>query len=123
MPIVNEFSIAGTVLMVVVTGEVNTAEELEHNTTLVLQHMLKVGCTRVLADDRNLKIDVNTLDIFKAASKDAESIREMPAEKFGVILPPELAEDAKFYENVAHNRGFRIRFFFDQEEARCWIHE
>ncbi len=123
MPVANEFSVDGTVLFVHVTGTVNSDEELEQNTALILQHMLSAGCTRILADDRNLQVNLNTLDIFSAATTDAQAIRRFPAEKFGVILPPELLSDAQFYENVAHNRGFKIRFFFDEEEARNWIKE
>lgn len=65
---------------------------------------------------------LSTAEIFsvpkdwEAAGIDKESILAVVVQKVAKSW-----EDAKFYENVCRNRGWRVRVFKDRTEALAWL--
>ena len=68
--------------------------------------------------------DLSTMDIFvipdewEAAGIDRRSVLALVVER-----DTPYREDAVFYENACRNRGWRVRVFFDRNEAIDWLQE
>ncbi|HON58047.1 MAG TPA: hypothetical protein P5040_03110 [Smithella sp.] len=67
---------------------------------------------------------LSTTEIFaipcewEAAGVDKESVLAVVVQKNG-----QSRDDAKFYENVCRNRGWRVRVFDDRDAAIAWLDE
>ena len=74
----------------------------------------------VLMDNRAAEATLSTTDLYELG----QSLAEHPAlhqSKMGILVPERAMEQAAFFENVAANRGVRIKAFTNFEEAITWL--
>jgi hypothetical protein len=77
------------------------------------------GCERVLLDARELAVDLGAWDLHQLGS----FVSEVPdkAIKFAMLGTQDQVPADKFIENVATNRGGRLRVFTEEDEAVAWL--
>ncbi|MFM8332326.1 MAG: hypothetical protein ACKN9T_11615, partial [Candidatus Methylumidiphilus sp.] len=75
----------------------------------------------VLCDERKLDYRLGTFDIYEAAKFLAEQVPR--AAKAAIVCNAKYIEDARFWENVAVNRGLSVRVFCDIDAAERWLAE
>jgi hypothetical protein len=78
------------------------------------------GEYEVLVDTREAEATLSISDLFQLgkALADHPSLRRS---KIGLLTPMSEADNARFLENVAQNRGVRIRAFTSFEQAMTWL--
>ena len=108
-------------LLVEASGFDESLEEVMQYGAAIIQKAVKLNTTRVLCDERELEYRLNTIDTFKSAEFIAEQAPSIA--RLGLVCNPKNFEDADFWENVAVNRGLKIKFFTDLEEAKHWVME
>ncbi len=85
------------------------------------------GSTRVLVDCQDLHDAFDTLEGFDHAAFGAELLRDswssgaLHGVRFGYLVSEADAEQAKFGENVAVNRGMNVKTFTRLEDAVRWL--
>ena len=75
----------------------------------------------ILLDARRATLNASTMDVFQIVTAHAALF---PSElKTAAILSPQTAAlpDARFADNLAHNRGIALRVFTDMQEAATWL--
>ncbi len=88
----------------------------------VLSVCTKEKTNRVLMDLRALKGHLETLEAFKIPDHYFPKLRYQDVlTRCAVIDLKEYEERGRFFEDVAVNRGFFIRFFCDPGEAVEWL--
>ena len=77
------------------------------------------SCTKALCDERELVYTIATIDIYDSA---AFMAKHAPAlARVAIVFHPDFLADAKFWENVAINRGLAVSFFKDMDKAKTWL--
>jgi len=85
----------------------------------VKQEAERRGCTRILADERELEYRLSVIETYQLAEDLVELVESLS--KIAVVTHANNQEAAEFWENVAANRGVRARVFYHIEQAREWI--
>ena len=76
-------------------------------------------CRRVLAEGEVVRRKLKTTDALHSGVQASESVMGLTmAVCFEGYEPDEMTE---FFVNVAANRGARVRFFSDREQAMAWL--
>jgi len=106
------------IVHMVVQGELNKDE----GEKLILE-------ARALADETTYDIlcDVSRATIkaslaewfYLARNKDIYP--SIPTEKTALLINPDSRKLYKYVENVTRNKGFKIRIFLNEEDARDWL--
>jgi hypothetical protein len=80
------------------------------------------NCKRLLNDLRKVRITGATMAIFN--TPEAMEIEGMDGSwKRAVVVDEQYRQDFRFYENVAVNRGHRIKVFTEFDDAIIWLKE
>jgi hypothetical protein len=77
------------------------------------------GVRHVLCDERALEYRLTTCDTYKLAEFLAARIPLVA--RVAIVCNPKFAVDARFFEDVASNRGLSVRMFTDIGPARAWL--
>ena len=80
----------------------------------------KTGCYLFLVDLRQTKITGGIMSYYNAASPQGDLSKELKKNKTAVLYK-ELTVNDKFFEDVAINRGFRLRGFDSLKKAVEWL--
>jgi len=74
-------------------------------------------CQKAVIDARDLEVDFNTLEYFRAGVDASELHR------YGLRLALVAREEmiSSFFDDVIHNRGVAVRVFTDLESASTWV--
>lgn len=107
------------ILMVSTSGKDESLEEVLEYARNILGLALKLNCTHVLCDERQLEYNISFIDTYElaeAASKEARSLR-----KIAIVCDPKYLKDGGFFETVAQNRGLIIFMTSDYEKALEWL--
>ncbi|NTV47943.1 MAG: hypothetical protein HGB11_15805 [Chlorobiales bacterium] len=101
-----------------------SANEIQGALKQNLELSQKHGVTRLLADCTHLKPGRSVLNTYEFATQ-LESIPGIYQLKEAMILPimQEAAEEIRFFETAARNRGLNVRVFSSREEAIKWLIE
>ena len=76
-------------------------------------------CNRVLIDETQTDKKLSVIDQHQFT---AEYGSELPADvRIAVVVRPEKISEARFIENVAFNRGIRLKVFSNKKEALNWL--
>lgn len=78
------------------------------------------GQYKILVDTREAKIVLSTVDIFESG----EALTAHPSirrNKIAFLTLMNQAKQARFFEDVAVNRGIRVKSFTDFDEAIVWL--
>jgi hypothetical protein len=97
-----------------------TPESQQRMWTVIGEACRKYNCHRVLAESAfPPKRNMTQIDAFKSASQAANASCDLRL----ACLYPEYKKDetTEFFINAAYNRGVRIEFFSEREEALEWL--
>ncbi len=81
--------------------------------------MINAGCSEILIDEWEMEYRLGTFDIYKLA-EDVANSAEVPM-RVAVVTNPENNIDARFFEDVVSNRGFKLLYFKTLDEAHAWL--
>lgn len=81
-----------------------------------------LGCSSFLFDMRDVNIVTSTLLTYDTVVLNAEKLPVLRRVKVAVLYQ-EVAEDERFFENVAVNRGFSLRVFDNLDNSLGWLEE
>jgi hypothetical protein len=95
-----------------------TAEDLLVSIEAVMRIHKEQGITRVFVDATKETSLPSTFPSFDVGSKMAAAVRTI---RIAVLGNPALAEDLRFIETVALNRGATIKVFYSREAALAWL--
>ncbi len=97
-------------------------EEAEQMQTEVVAALRRRSCYGLLLDLSKADIAVNTMDMFEVTASHADLF---PVHFKHAVVVPALglsSADAQFCQDVAMNRGVKMRIFFDDREAALrWL--
>jgi hypothetical protein len=113
--------VEGGTLFVVATGRDDSLDEVKAYGAAVLDAAAAHACTRVLCDERGLEYALGTLDTYEYAKYIAE--RSPLVGKAAVACGYGSESEGAFWEDVAANRGVRVRVFNDVGAARAWLED
>lgn len=121
MSITFNAEIRAGVLYVTASGrDRNVLEVIEYGQAII-GLAAESGVRYVLCDERKLKYEIKTFDIFEAAK---EIVRYAPrASRVAIVCAPEHFKEGKFWETVAVNRGLQVRMDVEIERAKAWLLE
>jgi hypothetical protein len=90
----------------------------------VLDECRRSNVTEVFIDLRDLKGRMDVSDSLLVITEVFPSINLFRhVKRVAVIETPDRDERSRFFERVAHSRGFNIRMFDDPERAQQWLAE
>lgn len=112
--------IEGPLLRVETSGFDESLEDVMAYGSALIETCLAHQLTRVLCDERALEYRLNTLDTYALAAWISEQVPHVV--RIAVVCAPKSAADARFWENVAVNRGLTVRAFLDPDAAERWLH-
>ena len=80
------------------------------------------GVKKAVVDIKKLVGKLSTIDAYEIPAMHYEQYRNRSVlEKAAIIDTEEHAEAYMFFENVAVNRGYRLKFFNNIEDALTWL--
>jgi hypothetical protein len=80
------------------------------------------GCDRILVDAPNVRVSLNTVDLFSLGEFLA-AVDPRGGRKTALLVPAETLQPDRFLEQVARNRGIYLKVFADAAEAVAWLTE
>ena len=104
----------------VATGE-NSVENMKGYLEDLVRECAARGDRRVLVEERFVGPRLGMVDIFDLASSISDRARGLFEAIAYVDINAESDLNAKFGENVAVNRGLRVRVFRTVEDAASWL--
>lgn len=119
MPIDCKIKLEDGLLYVKTTGRYEQAEQVKATGSAVISKVIEHQSRRILCDERELDYALGTYDIYQSA----QSITDLAPKRglVAIVCKPENLTDAQFFEDVAVNRGLKLRFFTDLHEAKDWL--
>lgn len=103
-----------------VTGTYRRLEDTLTMQDFVCRLNEETGCTFLLFDMRDAEIASSTTKTYYTVAEQAETHPALRKMKTAVLYPV-ITDDARFFENVAYNRGFPLRAFDSYGEAVTWL--
>lgn len=98
-------------------GEV-TARDMRESLQEVVRLHEKHGLDRVLIEASHETSLPSTVPLYGLGAELSASVGDV---RFAIVACPKLRGDQAFLENVARNRGAKIRVFDSEEEAVAWL--
>ncbi len=121
MAIQYTMKLEGEVLLVTASGRDDNEEEVRDYGLAIIQEAIRLGCPRVLCDERDLQYNLDTLSNYEAAKFIAEVAPKVS--RVAIVCRPQDTQSGEFWETVAVNRGLTVRMLTDIVEAWRWIGE
>jgi hypothetical protein len=109
----------GDTLLVSAAGYDETLDEVQAYALAVINACQENGCTRVLCDETALEYRLGTIDTYQSAQFVAAHGAQI--EMVAIVCSPRFSVDARFWEDVAVNRGLTVRVFREGDAARMWL--
>jgi hypothetical protein len=119
MAIKAEFKFMDNTLYVKATGKDDSVKDVLAYGQSVIEQALIHQAKQVLVDETELVYALGTFDLYETAKAFAESAPYVV--KSALVVNPEQAKDAEFWETVAVNRGLFVRMFTSFDEAKQWL--
>ncbi len=120
MQFTHEFEKDNSLCIVRVSGEYVRTRDSATLKRFAYQCLVETGCFRFLVDQTNVCICSTPMQTFQAAIPDTEFASAFKRLRVAV-LRSQITEDDRFFETVAFNRGYELRFFTDRCEALQWL--
>jgi hypothetical protein len=76
-------------------------------------------CQQVVIDSRDLEVDLDTLEIFRAGVDASDLTRH--GLRIALVARQEMM--SSFFDDVIHNRAAPVRVFTDPDAAATWLRE
>lgn len=110
---------SGEMLLVTANGYDESLNEVIGYGKAIIDKALKYRSKRVLCDERELEYRLNIIDTFENAKTIAELVPSLA--RVAIVCKPDNMPLAIFWEDVANNRGLKVKFFTDFDEAKNWV--
>ncbi len=121
MPFVIKTEIKGDIVYVEATGK-RDLETVLGITKRTIEICEEKNIQKALVDVRKLEGKLRTSDSFSVPAEHFEKLRYRSVlQQAAVVDLKENIEAYSFFENVAVNRGYRLKFFNSVEEALEWL--
>ncbi len=121
MSIEYSFCPSDQILEVVATGVSDDVDEGLEYAEAIIKTVMENGCRRLLCDERNMKMELGTVESFNHAEYCARFVTIV--EKAAFLPHAADKEIAEFWTTAINNRGGNARIFYDKNEARAWLEE
>ena len=95
-----------------------TIEEFEESTRSTKVLLDEHRWNKLLVDLRGVTNRIPLANVYYIIEFDK---KVFPSARIAVVFPLERAEDARFAETVAENRGVNLKAFTDHEKALHWL--
>ena len=102
-------------------GTLRDSEELFQWCAMSIKKARFCGHTRLLYDNRTLRLEVSQHDVMTVGEQLAEVGVQLMGFRFAVVSSAETADVAKFIETAFANRSAAYRRFDSREEALRWL--
>lgn len=109
----------GDTLLVNASGFDESLEQVREYGMAIIAACVEGGFTHVFCDERELEYRLATIDTLDAAAFISEHAPRVG--KIAIVCDPKGSADARFFEDVAVNRGLTVRAFKDPGGARHWL--
>jgi hypothetical protein len=119
MAIQHTVTAEGDTLLVRAWGFDEDLADVQRYGEAVIAGCLAAGCTRVLCDESRLEYRLGILDTYRAATFLAEHAPRVA--RIALVCPASGFSDARFWEDVAVNRGLLVRVFTSTDAAKAWL--
>lgn len=106
-------------LHVKTSGTDDSLEDVKRYGLAVIEAAIAACVTKVCCDERELAYEIGALETFECAKFLAETVPSLC--RVVIVCHPRDAQDGRFFETVAVNRGLRICVTSDFEAALAWI--
>ena len=120
MEYIPEFDETNGICRIRVTGK----HKRPHDSRILQQFARDFGkernCQRFLFDFRHARTTGGTMDAYEAGTVPVDPDHQLARTKFALLFSGDL-EIHKFMEDVAVNRGYKVRVFDDREQAMAWL--
>jgi len=120
MPIHYTITVADNTLLVTASGFDESLAQVQQYGMAIIDACKQSGATRILCNEVDLEYRLDTVDTFRAAEFIAANAPRVG--RIALVCNPRHLVDARFFEDVAVNRGLLVRVFKDLDVARHWLH-
>lgn len=79
----------------------------------------RFGCARVLVEAPSIHSKMDTTAVFESGTRLAQIAPGVTVAMYAPHYKPD--ELSEFFKTVARNRGARVEFFSDKQEALAWL--
>ena len=86
----------------------------------IINAALEGSYTHVLCNEFDLEYRLRAIDTYEAAAFISANAPKVA--RIAIVCNPKFGADARFFEDVAVNRGLVLRFFLDADAASQWLH-
>lgn len=97
--------------------------ELLHGEQNVFTPLIKLceesRCQKALIDSRDLEVDLDTLEIFRAGVDASDLARH--GMRIALVARQEML--SSFFDDVIHNRAAPVHVFTDMDAAGTWLND
>ena len=108
-------------LRVKATGRDENLNEVIEYGMAIINKALEINATRILCNEVELEYELSTVSTFTAGKFISEHAPKVA--KVAVVCNIRFLPDARFWEDVTHNRGLQTGVFTDIAEAEAWLNE
>lgn len=119
MTIKTQFQVDRHILLVKASGSDDNVDDVIHYGMSVIQKASESGCRAILCDEIDLRYTIDRADTYQEASFIAENAPHVAW--VALVVHPERAKEAHFWETVVVNRGLVARVFESVARARAWL--
>jgi len=119
MPIHYKISSTPKMMIVEASGKDDDLEEVKAYGMAVIEHAVKLNCSKVLCNEINLEYDLNIVDTFESARLIAENAPSIA--KVAIVCNKKFNSEARFWGTVAGKRGLTVGVFAEVIEALDWL--
>ena len=111
----------GDTLMVKAAGFDESLEQVQEYGMAILSACMEGGYTRVLCNEVELEYRLGTFDTYADAAFMSAHVPRVA--RVAIVCNPKFIDDARFFEDVAVNRGLTVRVFQDPAIASQWLRD
>jgi hypothetical protein len=116
-----EYSIAvqGETLLVDAWGFDESLTQVQEYGMALIDACVRHGATRLLCNELRLEYRLGVVDTYRAAEFIAAQAPRIAW--VAIVCDPKQIADARFFEDVAVNRGLTVRVFTELDSATAWL--
>jgi hypothetical protein len=95
-----------------------TREEFEEARAIAKVKLDEKRWSNLLVDLRGTAKSMPIVDLYYVMGS---NVNVLPNVRIALLIAPELETEGRFAEDVAANRGVRLKSFIDYEQAAAWL--
>lgn len=100
---------------------IRTRHSVAAATRMIFEKAIELGLSRVLVDVTDLEGTLSVLDSYLLVTEVFKPIRWKGLTKAAVVDLGGSLPERKFFQMVAHNRGYTYQVFSDRKRAEEWL--